>query len=787
MCHIRDCAVCECDPDEIPACWAKEDGEEEEKEAVRAAAEAEAAAAAAEAAAEAAAAHAPAMSPVLPPPFGASAGGGGGGGFGAAFDAHTSSSVASPPLSAATSQQRIAELSRVNFGREAAGFVGWALPSASEQAAVWSIEDGDGGSSSSSGSGSGSSSAANGGDGGSISKAMYVNLLRNPEGYTGYAGPAAARVWSTIYGENCFSVEEEDGGGSEVGIALMGERNEHGGATSSPTRSTAAAAASSDHGREGDGPHMCFEERVFYRLLSGLHTSINTHIAMTYRRGKGMLGEDDVFQQHSQQQQQQRTGTGGSSSSTLATGSSSSSSYTAASVAHRLLGSVGDSALRLAAALGVPPPALETLRKAWVRGVGVAFGHPEKSAAAQFAHGIGDTRGQPGGGPSDLLLTAGIEPDVDMYLDRIGRHPDRLRNLYFTYLFMLRALDKARPVLESADYSSGDAREDAATRAGVRALIGGVDSPAVLRGFDEGLMFAVQQGPQQQGRERNASDTSTTTSANSASSGLFVKPSSGGGGGGGVSAEIAALASSKMALKAAFRAKYRNISRIMDCVGCEKCRLWGKLQFLGMGTAMRILLGDENPLGAAYPSITPSHLSRNEIVALVNVLHRVSMSLAAIGLMRELEAQRKLHAALLRAAAMLVGTILLLAGARVWLRWRRIARQQRGGAGLGASSWLESLLLGRAQSPPSPPHSTAAATAGAGISATARSSTAAGGGAGGALNDVDDARGIDGAKAAAQGLVVSTSGAAAASESSISDGSNGKSVSSARRRPRRAT
>lgn len=27
----------------------------------------------------------------------------------------------------------------------------------------------------------------------------------------------------------------------------------------------------------------------------------------------------------------------------------------------------------------------------------------------------------------------------------------------------------------------------------------------------------------------------------------------------------------------------------MDCVGCEKCRLWGKLQVLGMGTALKIL------------------------------------------------------------------------------------------------------------------------------------------------------------------------------------------------------
>ena len=32
------------------------------------------------------------------------------------------------------------------------------------------------------------------------------------------------------------------------------------------------------------------------------------------------------------------------------------------------------------------------------------------------------------------------------------------------------------------------------------------------------------------------------------------------------------------ALKEAFRAKFRNITLIMDCVSCDKCRLWGKLQ-----------------------------------------------------------------------------------------------------------------------------------------------------------------------------------------------------------------
>lgn len=34
--------------------------------------------------------------------------------------------------------------------------------------------------------------------------AEYVDLLLNPERYTGYRGESAHRIWKTIYMENCF-------------------------------------------------------------------------------------------------------------------------------------------------------------------------------------------------------------------------------------------------------------------------------------------------------------------------------------------------------------------------------------------------------------------------------------------------------------------------------------------------------------------------------------------------------------------------------------------------------
>lgn len=39
----------------------------------------------------------------------------------------------------------------------------------------------------------------------------------------------------------------------------------------------------------------------------------------------------------------------------------------------------------------------------------------------------------------------------------------------------------------------------------------------------------------------------------------------------------------------------------MDCVGCDKCRLWGKVQTTGVATALKILFElDEKALEYAF-------------------------------------------------------------------------------------------------------------------------------------------------------------------------------------------
>lgn len=84
-------------------------------------------------------------------------------------------------------------------------------------------------------------------------------------------------------------------------------------------------------------------------------------------------------------------------------------------------------------------------------------------------------------------------------------------------------------------------------------------------------------------------------------------------------------------LKTEFRQRVRNTNALMSCVGCERCRLWGKIQTAGYGTALKILL--EFPENAEKdPKLTKELLRsfrRSELVALINTFGRISTSVHA--------------------------------------------------------------------------------------------------------------------------------------------------------------
>uniref|UniRef100_A0A8P4KLQ7 Endoplasmic reticulum oxidoreductase 1 beta n=1 Tax=Dicentrarchus labrax TaxID=13489 RepID=A0A8P4KLQ7_DICLA len=272
----------------------------------------------------------------------------------------------------------------------------------------------------------------------------YVDLLLNPERFTGYKGPSAWRVWNSIYEENCFKPR-------------------------SVYRPLNPLAPS--RGESGKiNNRLCLEKRVFYRLISGLHTSINIHLCAEYLLDEG-----------------------------------------------------------------------------WGRSV---WGPNVQEFRQRF----------------DTAETK-------------GEGTRRLKNLYFLYLIELRALYKVAPYFERAfiNLYTGNSQEDGATKDLLLQVFNEIR--AFPMHFDEKSMFA--------GHKIEAKT-----------------------------------------LKEEFRLHFKNISRIMDCVGCSKCRLWGKLQTQGLGTALKILFSEREIQN--LPEHSPSkgfQLTRQEIVALLNGFSRLSTSI----------------------------------------------------------------------------------------------------------------------------------------------------------------
>jgi ERO1-like protein beta len=173
-------------------------------------------------------------------------------------------------------------------------------------------------------------------------------------------------------------------------------------------------------------------------------------------------------------------------------------------------------------------------------------------------------------------------PNLDCFINRFRGHPERIQNIYFNYAILLRAVSKLKNYLPQYTFCSGDHLQNRLTKAKMLKLANTIPSEPMI--FDEQKMFQ----------------------------------------------EEAAV------LKEEFRNRFRNVSRVMDCVGCDKCRLWGKIQTQGYGTALKILFEfDEN----VDPSENPP-LRRTELVALINTLDRVSHSLSVLPKFQEMWEQR---------------------------------------------------------------------------------------------------------------------------------------------------
>ncbi|KAG6829564.1 hypothetical protein H0H87_010896 [Tephrocybe sp. NHM501043] len=166
-------------------------------------------------------------------------------------------------------------------------------------------------------------------------------------------------------------------------------------------------------------------------------------------------------------------------------------------------------------------------------------------------------------------------PNLECFVERVASHPERLQYIYFNTVLLLRAVSRLGPYLSAYDYcSTGTHVDDEATFDKIHKV---VDIARNVGKFDETVLF----------RGQNAN-----------------------------------------VLKEEFKTHFRNVTRIMDCVGCDKCRLWGKVQTTGLATALKILFElDEKALD---PHSNANLLQRSEVVALINTLHRFSESLEAV-------------------------------------------------------------------------------------------------------------------------------------------------------------
>jgi len=178
-----------------------------------------------------------------------------------------------------------------------------------------------------------------------------------------------------------------------------------------------------------------------------------------------------------------------------------------------------------------------------------------------------------------------------LFDDRVGRHPDRVRNMHFVFALMLRALHTISPRLDHLLEASRNSCPKCAEQYNqTKDLLQSLVAPsaqarecsAVLHAFDPSVLFADQ-------------DPGTVQ------------------------------------LKEELKRRLQRMGEMMTCVGCDRCKLWGTLQFHAARVAVGVLINDEpidddnNTSQFGVPSL--SSLRPNDIVALVNTMAQLSKSI----------------------------------------------------------------------------------------------------------------------------------------------------------------
>ncbi len=321
-------------------------------------------------------------------------------------------------------------------------------------------------------------------------RSSYVDLRENVESNTGYAGDEPRMIWNAIYNENCFQ-------------ALS----------------------------NSDPSLMCSEERLFYRLISGMHTEISVHVFAKWKR--------DPF----------------------------------------------------------------TL---------------------------------------EFMKNQGVWNIV------FGKFPERLDSLYYTLNFLLESFHALEPYSDSLleNITTGNEDEDKITRQLFAQLLSSSNSCNYKPRAGEEFEALPPQLTTTGIVAETTTEVPTLTKTSHSKDDIEAYD---------VDREFADVHSkyrtpiphssfnfpsqplfqtdTTLQLKDQLKNMFRNVSRIMNCVGCEKCRVWSKLHTLGMATALKVAIAKP---GSERSAIVGS-LQRNELVALVNSIYSFSEAVHFVSDFMELQ------------------------------------------------------------------------------------------------------------------------------------------------------
>lgn len=195
--------------------------------------------------------------------------------------------------------------------------------------------------------------------------------------------------------------------------------------------------------------------------------------------------------------------------------------------------------------------------------------------------------------------TAEFYPNLAVFMERVGQFNDRLSNIYFNYALVSQALVKVNQMVPLSQFITSNENTLVVLTMRHRNVSDAVypfdsDTDSVAASLVDEIVPVLGQ--------ETLFDTLT----------LFNP------------------ATTPPNLKNEFRLRFKNILAIMDCVGCDRCRMWGKVQTIGYGTALKILFEDD---------VDNLQFRRIEIVALLNTFDRLLKLLEAIANFKQMYLQ----------------------------------------------------------------------------------------------------------------------------------------------------